>query len=169
MPQHVDVSQVLRESCGRRVSLKEVVDRLLRQWPARALLSPKQVGTTICRPDGEIRTEQLPASRMERVPVRVAAFEACDEDLIAFDIAEFEQRCFTSAQAVAVREIEEQQVTDVLFRNLSEEAFGLLLRVVLDRSLCPKPIELCSTSSATRRWALSLGMNSDSAGNPGFH
>ena len=101
--------------------------------------------------------------------MRVTTFEACNEDLVPFDVAEFEQGCFTSAQTVAVCEIEEQQIADVLCGNRGEEAFGLLFGVVLDRSLLPRPIELCSASTTTRCRAFSLGMNGDSAGNPGFH
>ena len=101
--------------------------------------------------------------------MRLAAFEPCDEHLIALEVTEFQQRRLAPPKAVPVHEIEEKKVANVLFRDCPEETLGLFLRVVLDRPLlaraaCPYP-----ASTATRSGPFPLGMNGDFAGNPGFH
>jgi hypothetical protein len=106
---------------------------------------------------------------MERVPVPFAALEARDPDLVALNVREFDERGFTPSKSVSVREIEKEQVADVVLGDEREEALNLLLRAVLDRPLLARSAGPCSASSAARRWALSLGMNGDFAGNPGFH
>ncbi|MEO8379553.1 MAG: hypothetical protein ABI779_07795, partial [Acidobacteriota bacterium] len=89
--------------------------------------------------------------------------------LIAFEIFQLEEHRFTATEAVSIHEIEEEQVASVVFGNRGEEAFGLFNRVVLDGSLLARTAGPSAASPASRCWALPLGMNGDSAGNPGFH
>jgi hypothetical protein len=169
VPKHVRVSQVERQPGRHRVAVEQVTDRLFRERVPTSLSAAKQVRAAIGRTHCEVRTEELLTPAMERVPVAFAALEARDPDLVALDVGQLDERDFPSSQSMSVREIEEEQVADVLLGNAREEALNLLFRVVLDWPLLARAAGPCSASFASRRWALPLGMNGDFAGNPGFH
>ena len=99
----------------------------------------------------------------------LAALEARDPDLVTLDVLHLDERGFTPSQSVSIREIEKEKVADVVLGDEREKALNLLFRVVLDRPLLARAAGPCSASFAARRRALSLGMNGDFAGNPGFH
>lgn len=67
--------------------------------------------------------------------MRLTAFETRDPYLILLEIAKFHECRFTSPEAVAVDEIEQEEIPDVLRGNRSEETLNLILRKVLDRPL----------------------------------
>lgn len=167
--EHMRVPKISREVGRRRVALEQVVDRFLRERIFASLLPAEQVLASIRWAHGEVRAEELLAARVERVPVRVTALEPCNVHLIAFEIFQLEEHCFTATEAVSIHEIEEEQVASVVFGDRGEEAFGLFNRVVLDGSLLARTAGPSAASPASRCWALPLGMNGDSAGNPGFH
>jgi hypothetical protein len=167
--EHMCVAKVPREVGCRRIALEQIVDRLFRERILASLLPAEQVLASIRRAHGEVRTEELSAPRVERVPVRVTALEPGNVHLIAFEIAQLKERRFATTEAVSVHEIEEEQVAGVVFGDRGEEAFGLFNRVVLDGSLLARTAGPSTASPASRCWALPLGMNGDSAGNPGFH
>jgi hypothetical protein len=163
------VPKISREVGRRRVALEQVVDRFLRERILASLLPAEQVLASIRWAHVEVRAEELSTPRVERVPVRVTALEPCNVHLIAFEIAQLKEHCFTATEAVSVHEIEEEQVASVVLGDRGEEAFGLFNRVVLDGSLLARTAGPSAASRASRCWALPLGMNGDSAGNPGFH
>jgi len=106
---------------------------------------------------------------MKWVPVRIAALETRDEDLIALEIAELDERRFAATEPVPVHEIEEEEIANVVFGNRSEEAFGLFLRVVLNWSRALLARTTRTSATAARPSAFPVGMKCDFAGNPGFH
>lgn len=169
VPENVRVAQLAREiGCG-RVALEEVVDRFFRQRVAAALLAPEKIWAAIGGTYGEVGAQELPAARMHRMPVRLAAFEPGDEHLIALEVTKLQQGCLATSKTVPVHEVEEKEVADVLFRNRLEKALGLFLRVVLDRPLFARSACPYAASPATRSGLFARDMNGDFAGNPGFH
>lgn len=67
--------------------------------------------------------------------MRLPAFETRDPYLILLEIAELHECRFASPETVAVDEIEQEEIADVLDGNRSEETLHLILRKVLDRPL----------------------------------
>ena len=163
------MAQFARKIGRCRIALEEVVDRFLRERVAPALLPAEEVRAAIGGAYGEVRAEKLSAPNVERMPMRVTAFEPCDEHLITLEVAQLQQCRLAPPKAMPVHEIEQKEVADVLRWNCLEEPLGLFLRVVLDWPLLAWAACSYPASPATRTRPLSFGMNGDFAGNPGFH
>lgn len=135
MPHRVRVSQVRRNAGRACVQLKEVADRARREG-FRAPESPaKEVAAGIGRPYLEVRAKQLLAAPVERMPVRIAAFEPPHPNLIVAEITEFDESGFAAAKAMPVHEIKEEEIADILCRDLREERLDLFAGEKFDRLL----------------------------------
>ena len=132
MPHRVRVSQVRRNAGRARVQLKEVADRACREGFPAPESPAKEVAAGIGWPYLEIRAKQLLAAPVERMPVRISAFEAPHPNLIAAEITELDESGFAAAKAMPVHEIEQEEIANVLCRDLREERLDLFTGEKLD-------------------------------------
>jgi hypothetical protein len=108
---------------------------------------------------------------MERMPVRIAALEPPDPDLIVVHIRDLQKRGLAAPQAVPVHEIKEEEVADILPRDLREKGLDLLAREELDgplRGWTPRALPRVSSSKTTRFSRLVLRTKADIGTFPHF-
>lgn len=135
MAKHVRMAKLTRKPRSHRVPLEQVIDRFLGERLRTAETTAEQIWAAVGWAHGEIGTHELTSTPVEWVPMRLTAFETRDPYLILLEIAEFHECRFTSPEAVAVDEIEQEEIADVLDGNRSEETLNLILRKMLDRPL----------------------------------
>lgn len=134
-----------------RVELEQVADRSFGERFGTTTPAAKQVSARVGRTQLQIGAEEPLAASVERMPVRIAALEPPDPNLIVVDVRDLHERGFAAPQAVAVHEIEEEEVADILGRDLREEGLDLFAREELDRPLrrWSAPALRCVASSKT--------------------
>src|SRR5205085_9214802 len=111
-----------------RVDYWSLGERLSTEWSAG-----KEIGAGVGRASMEIGFVELLTALVQRMPVRVTALGPPYPHLIAPHIRDFHEGDFAAAQAMAVHEIEQEEIANVLLRDLREEALHLLEREEFDR------------------------------------
>lgn len=132
VPEDVDVPSPLRQVRRRRVAPKKVIDhggRDRRAWPPQAL---EQEPSRTNIPYRKVRPEKRKRLGMQSIRAGDPVLHAADPDgLIAKrDVVNADERDLASAQTVAIDEVEQQPISNILLRDRGEEPFDLFFRYV---------------------------------------
>lgn len=114
------------------VQLERVANCSLGERLTTATSAAKEVGAGVGRTNLEVGFQEPFGAPVQRMPVRITALEPPYPHLIAAHIRDFHEGGFAAAQAVAVHEIEQEEIANVLPRDLREEALHLLEREEFD-------------------------------------
>lgn len=132
MAKRVGVPEFGRDAGRARVELERVANGSLGERLTTASSAAKEVGAGVGRTNLEISFQEPLAALVQGMPVRIAALEPPYPHLIAAHIRDFHEGGFAAAQPVAVHEIEQEEIANVLLRDLREEALHLLEREEFD-------------------------------------
>lgn len=132
VPEDVYVPPALGKVRRRRVAAEQVVDKRRRDGLRRASKALKQQSSTTEIQRRQIDPKKSNRGRVQLVGSRDTLLYAADPDraISKGDVVDADERDFTPPQAVAVDEVEQQPISNVLPRDRGEGPFDLFLRYV---------------------------------------
>src|SRR5436305_9974191 len=104
------VPELGRDARRPSVQLERVANGSLGERLTTASSAAKEVRAGVGRTNLEIGFQEPLAALVQRMPVRVAALEPPDPHLIAPHIRDFHEGGFAAAKAMAVHEIEQEEI-----------------------------------------------------------